>query len=102
MREASPPTAQALSFLGVVEKHPGITPSSFAYAALDAGLLTNRLGRRWSPQGAGRIGGGILADLEKAGLVIGSGRYGREFNITQRGRAALRSKDSSSLDAHHD
>lgn len=90
MRDAPAPADQDLPFLDLVQRHPGITPSSFAYLALDAGLLSNRLGRRWSPQGAGRIGGGILARLERDQFVVGGGRYGREFDITQRGRAALR------------
>lgn len=80
-------TSRAL--LALVGKHPGITPSAFAYVALEAGLINCHTGRRWRPQGAGRIGGGLLARLQREGWVRGNGSYGRQFRLTALGIARL-------------
>ena len=81
--------ATARALLALVGKHPGITPSAFAYVALDAGLINCRTGRCWRPQGAGRIGGGLLAKLTREGWVRGGGNYGRQFTLTELGLAFL-------------
>lgn len=77
------------ALLRIVADLPGVTPSTFAYEALRRGLLVNRTGRRWRAQGAGRIGGGELARLEKARLIYGHGNYGRNFKLTTLGRSLL-------------
>lgn len=76
----------------------GISPSVLAFCALEAGLVNKSPNSRttWTAQGAGFLGGKLLADLERRGLVRGGGRFGRDYRLTPSGQAALAvSKDST-------
>lgn len=72
---------------------PGHYPSSLAYSLLDKGVLKlhHRRGR-WTAQGAGMIGGKILAELWRAGLARRAPTtfaYTNRHELTAKGEAAV-------------
>lgn len=91
MAEASmdPPTEREAQILQLIGRQVGaVTPAQLGYLMVEAGLAANRTGRRWRPQGAGRVGGGELAKLERKGWVRGDGEFGRDYRLTVAGRRA--------------
>lgn len=78
---SAPLTDLELAALRAIAKHErvhaggrsGLSPSSLAYLLIDQGVMVNRCGKkRLRPQGAGFIGGSLLARLRRAGLADSS------------------------------
>lgn len=92
----APLTDLELAALRAIAKHArvhaggrsGLSPSSLAYLLIEQGDMVNRCGkRRLRPQGAGFIGGSLLARLRGAGLADSTWREGAW--LTDLGRQLL-------------
>lgn len=81
------PTKLQAAALRIVLNNPGIYPSGLAYKLIDSGDITPKNGRKLRPQGAGFVGGKILAETWRAGWT--SGGWPEGHKITAEGKRAI-------------
>ncbi len=89
---ARSPSAIELATLIAVRDMPGVYPASLAYRLVETGALrTKRPDGRMKAQGAGMIGGSLLARTYKAGWTY---QHGGGHRITREGLAAIEAAQS--------
>lgn len=83
--------AAALGYI-IAQGDRGVRPAKLCWSLIDSGHITPAYGRRPGAQGAGFVGGKLISQLYRSGMVMsnlsGRGRGGG-WTSTHAGRAAI-------------